>query len=358
MNFNILGLMSGSSLDGVDMALISFSIDEIIRVRDWKILSAQTIPFEDQLARRLAGSTKLNGKELWQLHIDFGHYLGNLIRHFADESNHSIDYVASHGHTVFHYPDAHMTCQIGDGAAMSAISGLPVMVDFRGGDMALGGQGAPLAPLADRVLFPSYDCFLNLGGIANLNIPHKDNPIAFDICPFNQAFDFFAQKLNRQFDNEGQLARTGKVQAELLDFLFQWSFIKLPFPKSLDNTTVRQWIDEIDNFTKYSIQDILATLTAFFSQVIAESFNSNISENSKLLVTGGGAYNTYFIEKLNNKLDTKIDVTIPPDDIINFKEAALMSVAGLYRLHNKAIFDHRRTGATRSVSGGSLYNNG
>jgi anhydro-N-acetylmuramic acid kinase len=348
--------MSGSSLDGVDLASVLFEMNDDHEIIQWNMLAAKTIPYDEGMMERLKTATSISGKELWLLHVDLGHTLGHMIHHFIQDHNLNPDYIASHGHTIFHEPDMHMTCQIGDGSAMSAITGIPVIADFRSNNMALGGQGAPLAPLVDKMLFKEYDLFLNLGGIANLSCTKSGTEIAYDICACNQFFNHFAQKLGQPYDKGGLFARNGAIINDLADYLNQWAYYKKPIPKSLDNTEVKNLILDIDRLFNHTPEDILRTGVYHVSEKIALAFNEiHIDTSREILATGGGAYHAFLIEEIQSKLKDDLIVHIPSRSFIEFKEAILMALAGNRRWYGQAIFDAELTHASRSCTGGAVY---
>ena len=352
----IVGLMSGSSLDGIDLAAMSFQVDRDGTFRSWDFMYGDTYAYDEEMISRLSRAPSCSGKELWQLHVDLGHLFGKKTAEFISTHQLTPRCVASHGHTVFHHPETRMSCQIGDGAAITVHCDLPVITDFRSTDMALGGQGAPLAPLADRILFPSFNYFLNLGGIANLSVTNQSNELAYDICACNQILNHFANKLHVPFDDGGNMARQGALQSDLLTHLSAWTYYNKAIPKSLDNSDVRKFIHEIDELFDYTTKDILHTAVEHMADKIAEGFNSlPVKGDGKILATGGGAFNDYLIERIQLKLNAPYSISIPKKEIINFKEAMLMCLAGLRRWFVQPIFYHTLTHASRDATGGAVY---
>ena len=269
-----------------------------------------------------------------------------------------MDFVASHGHTIFHEPENGYSCQIGAGAPLTAHAGIPAIVDFRSGDIALGGQGAPLAPLADNYLFPDHHYFLNLGGIANLSVSNSTHVAAYDICGCNQILNFYARHHGEPYDDNGRMAASGRLRNDVIQQVNDWPYYVLPYPKSLDNSQVLDLIDTLSTTFNYSSNDMLHTMTQHIAMKISDAFVAlyeSDGQEAKILVTGGGAHNSYLIEQLNERLSSTFELDIPSAQIINFKEAMLMALAGLRRLQGQPIFDNSLTGAERSVSGGGIY---
>ncbi|MGB1216329.1 MAG: anhydro-N-acetylmuramic acid kinase, partial [Saprospiraceae bacterium] len=230
--YSVLGLMSGSSLDGLDIALCSFTLSE--KGMEWSIDIAETIPFSEKWMARLIGLPRSLAIDFYKTHTYFGHYMAELVNPFLKKYQIEPDFIASHGHTIYHYPNKMMTCQIGDGAALAAKTGLPVICDFRTHDVALQGEGTPLAPTADRFLFNGFDYYLNLGGIANISF-HHPQWTAYDVVPCNQVLNFLAQEKNLAYDKDGYLAKSGNIIPELLEELQGDKYFSLTPPKSLDN---------------------------------------------------------------------------------------------------------------------------
>jgi len=351
----ILGLMSGSSLDGVDLAIVRYKLNQDKSILSWHVLDCDTISFQDHWKNKLAQATDLSGKNLVILDTELGILFGDMIHKFINRNNHEVDLIASHGHTIFHLPDHKTTCQIGSAAHILAKTRIPVISNFRMTDMAYGGQGAPLAPLADKYLFPEYDLFLNLGGIANLSITHPGKETAYDICGCNRFFNHYARQFNVEYDKGGQIAAAGIIREDVIERLKKWSFYVLQSPKSLDNSELDVLIHEIDKAFNYNAKDMLATYVEHFSIKIAEAFNTKSIEGGEILATGGGAHNIYFCERLRHYLDARFTLIIPEKKIINFKEAILLTLAGLRSQFNQPIFDQQNTGATQSSTGGAYH---
>lgn len=353
-----VGIMSGSSLDGIDLAAVKlhFSSDNTHPVQ-WKFLHTATFPLTTEWKQRLPSLPENNALQLAQAHADFGHFLGVTASHFIKKYHFIPDFIASHGHTIFHDPTKKMTCQIGDGAAIAQKTGILTIADFRTADIAAGGQGAPFSPLADFFLFPEYNLFLNIGGIANLTVKSTDNIIAFDVAPANQILNALAKERQLGFDEGGRIAMKGKIIPSLLSFLHKLPYFKTPPPKSLDN----QWIQHIIlppfKNQDYPLEDRLYTACEFLAMEIGKSirFSYPSLEQHKMLVTGGGAYNEFLTKRIAHHSPHSTEIVIPDASIVEFKEAALMALMGAFRLSGFTNTFQSVTGASAPSCGGALY---
>ncbi|MEO5591545.1 MAG: anhydro-N-acetylmuramic acid kinase, partial [Chitinophagaceae bacterium] len=235
MVYKAIGLMSGSSLDGLDMAYVHFQ--ETGGKWAYEILHTDCQPYSELWTDRLGNAINLPAADYQLLHTDYGHYTGAAVNKFIDDNNlhHQVHLIASHGHTTFHLPKQKMTAQLGDGAAIAATTGLPVVSDLRALDIAFGGQGAPIVPIGEKLLLYDYTMFLNLGGIANLSFNQPDKYIAFDVCPANRVLNLLIQKTGKVYDEDGKMAATGTVNNELLEKLNELDYYQQAFPKSLGN---------------------------------------------------------------------------------------------------------------------------
>jgi anhydro-N-acetylmuramic acid kinase len=351
--WKIVGLMSGTSLDGLDIALCEFSLEKTKEV-SFRILKSTTIEYTEHEKTRLslmeASAVQLAETDVW-----FGGFCGEKVSDFLQKHSLQADLVASHGHTVFHQPSKKFSTQIGQGAALSASAGLPVVCDFRSMDVALGGQGAPLVPIGDQLLFKEFAFCLNLGGIANISVKRGDGIIAYDVCPANIPFNLLARQKGMEYDRNGEMARKGKVDELLLAKMEQLGFYSLPSPKSLG----KEWIDEaflpLLNSSSLTIEDKMATVCEHVSKRIAEEVLQYASMGSSLLVTGGGAFHSYLIEKLEEKLGNRCTVHIPVAQLVNFKEALVFAFLGYLRVNNKVNSLGQVTGARKDSIGGALY---
>ncbi len=362
--YHVIGLLSGSSLDGTDIALIRFDIDrqDAKLVKDWQIVAAKTVPYSMQWVERLMGLPMSSAKDLVLADTDLGHYYGRLVMEFLNQHPHTdpIDLISSHGHTIFHFPDDHTTTQIGDGAAIVSETNIDTVTQLRSVDVAFGGQGAPLAPLGDRFLFPGYTYHLNLGGIANITTSIDEAMIAFDICTCNQIFNGLAKTIGLEYDHNGDLARKGEVNQELLAILQQDEYLSRSYPKSLDNTWSQthqvlpaiSFNDSIENKLCTGVEFVAIELAKACSQLAPH----HTSAPSSVLVTGGGALNGYLISRMKHH-NPGIEFVLPSRQIIEFKEVSFIALAGLWRcLHIPNLYASV-TGAPSDTINGALYSN-
>jgi anhydro-N-acetylmuramic acid kinase len=355
MPVNIIGIMSGSSLDGLDMALCRF--EDSTGIPDWTIVAKHHVPFPATLLGSLRSAPSMSGHDLMKLDADFGSFIGSEISAWMDTNTLAADVIASHGHTIFHEPTQGFTTQIGSGAHIAFLTGVDTITSFRAADVAAGGQGAPFAPVADRDLFKGYQAYINLGGIANVSMVLPDGKRkAWDICPCNQALNYLAAKTGMAYDHEGQMAASGMVDAAFVTSLVDMFPFNAGQPKGLSNAEVeKSWIKSIDKMTS-SENDLLASVTEAIAILIHSHLRPLAGSNANVLVTGGGAHNAYLMERLN-ALSTGdgFAFAIPAEDIINYKECVLMAYLGYLTTHTKPYGIARMTGATRDSIGGALY---
>jgi len=358
LHYNILGLMSGSSLDGVDLAMVEFRSgdDEII---DWKLLATLEESFDGQWKKRLESAPRLSALELSRLHTEVGTLFGQMCARFIESSGIKPDYIASHGHTIFHSPEEAYSVQIGSPSHIAARAGLPVISDFRSLDMAHGGQGAPLAPIVEKYLFTGYGYYLNLGGIANLSAHNGDDIKAWDVCPCNQLLNYLAAQKGLAYDNRGALARQGNISSDLMAELNRIIPLPLKEPYSLDNSFVLNTFIPILKGSKLTIEDQLRTVVNYVSESISKQINNSIQKDQlipTLLLTGGGGHNEFLGDEIRNKLEQiNVSVLIPDNDIIDFKEAILMALCGLLRVIETPNAIATVTGADVDTVNGGIY---
>jgi len=349
-SYNVIGIMSGTSLDGLDIAYCKFDLDKNNKW-SFKINSSTTILYDKNLLTKLSFATQMNGLDLMKLHNELGNFIGKSVNHFIKDNNlnkKEIDCISSHGHTIFHQPEIQLTTQIGNGANISSLTKLPVICDFRTSDIALGGQGAPLVPVGDKLLFSDYDFCINIGGIANISI--KNNAKAFDICPANIVLNKLANELDLAYDNEGKIADSGKLNNELLNKLNQLQYYSDLPPKSLGIEWIENNIFPIINSYKISPTDKLKTFSTHIAMQISNYINV---PNTTVFITGGGTFNTFLINQI--KQHSKSQIIIPPTEIINFKEALIFAFLGVLRLRNETNCLSSVTGAIDNSIGGCIY---
>lgn len=356
MTYKAVGLMSGSSLDGLDIAFVEF----VHNAGNWsfEIIAADCYEYSPEWKAKLGNATSLTALDYQLLHAEYGHYLGKEVLRFIEENNlhYKVGLIASHGHTTFHVPPK-MTAQLGDGAAIAAETGLPVVSDLRALDLAFGGQGAPIVPIGEKWLLKDYDYYLNLGGIANLSFRNENDYFAFDVCPANRVLNMIIAKEGKEYDAGGQMASNGKVNEALLQKLNDLSYYQLPFPKSLANNFGTDEVYPIVSSFDLSTADALHTYVEHIVQQIIASFNSKLkTQNSKLLITGGGAFNNFLIQRLSQELQSSnIEVVIPDSKLVQYKEAVIMAFMGVLRWRQEYNVLSSVTGAQRDSIGGALW---
>lgn len=355
MHYRAIGVMSGTSMDGLDVVLCDFhSKDSHV---DFNLLAASTFAFPLDLTDRLSTARRLNSFSLQELHLELGTFIGNQINLLLQEakvSADSVDFIGSHGHTIFHQPDKRITLQIGCGQEIARLTGIKTINNFREKDIRLGGQGAPLVPVGDRDLFAQkYQCdaFLNLGGFANISVLTKGNMIAFDIGPCNLVFNALAKILGHQYDPEGAIGRQGKVNNDLLEKLAKIPFFSQEHPKSLGTEWLDQSFLSILNQNSDSPQNKLRTVNQFLANLVdSETRKLKIQ---RILATGGGAKNEFLIRLMREKCEAEI--ILPEPKIIDFKEALVFAYLGMLFLQNKHNCLKEVTGACQDSVGGVCY---
>lgn len=345
--YNVIGVMSGTSLDGIDLAYITL---EFGRKWTFKIHEAETISYPDFWKLKLSNLVNFNLDELKKIDEDYTLYLSNVINDFTRKYQlNDIDAICSHGHTALHRPENGLTYQIGNHPKLAKLLKFPVVCDFRIQDVKLGGQGAPLVPIGDRLLFSEYDYCINLGGFANISSEIDNNRIAYDICPVNIVLNRYATALGFDFDNGGAIAKSGRVNQKFVDALNALDFYNMTPPKSLGLEWVEQFVFPILEDSNLSIKDTLRTFVEHIAIQIAKS----IKPNSKVLITGGGTYNSFLLQRLKDQ--KKFQLITPSDDIIDYKEALIFALLGVLKLRNEINCLSSVTGANRDHSSGKIY---
>jgi anhydro-N-acetylmuramic acid kinase len=345
--YKVIGLMSGTSLDGVDIAYCHFYLKD-----KWtfEILIAETIPYPAEWKTTLQNLPNSQAIDLAKADIEYGNYLGEITAKFISIHKLNPDFISSHGHTIFHQPGRRLTLQIGKGTCISAKTSVPVIYDFRSLDVVLGGQGAPLVPIGDKFLFSEYKYCLNLGGIANISYETAKGRIAFDICPLNLAINHLAGEAGKLYDEDGIMASVGGLNADLLDKLNKLPYYKIYPPKSLG----REWFETcflplIDD-KNIDLKDRLRTTTEHIAFQLSRNFDLMPGEN--ILITGGGAMNSFLIKQLERLTGVKIH--LPDRKLIDFKEALIFAFLGVLRWRNEINCLCSVTGAKRDSSGGII----
>ena len=349
-SINVIGIMSGTSLDGLDICLVSFNCDDY---SDFNIINSKTYNYSSDWTDKLSNAINLGLNELNKLDNEFGKLIGDNINKFILKiGNPKVDLVSSHGHTVFHDPKKGITKQIGKGSVIFDRTKISLICDFRTQDVELGGQGAPLVPIGDLNIFKNYKYCLNLGGFGNISIKKNKLIKAFDICPVNTVLNYYSKKLGYPYDKNGKFSETGNVNYKLLNKLDSLEYYKIEGPKSLGIEFVNEKVIPLIDSFSINNKDILKT----FIEHIAEQINISIKENKdneSILITGGGTYNQTIIKKLKNKL--KCNVIIPEKKIIDNKEALIFAYMGLLRFNNKINCLKSVTGASKDHSSGKLF---
>ncbi len=347
---NVIGIMSGTSLDGLDICLVSFDNSDY---SNFKIIDSKTYNYSSYWTDRLSNAINLKEKELNTLDNEFGKLISDYINKFIVEiGNPKVDLVSSHGHTVFHNPKESVTKQIGNGEIIFKNINTHLICDFRTQDVELGGQGAPLVPIGDLKLFKEFKYCLNLGGFGNISIKYDNIIKAFDICPVNTVLNYFSKKLGYSYDENGKLSEKGIINKSLLKKLNSLEYYQFDGPKSLGIEYVNEKILPLINSFSINNHDILKTFVEHITLQIKGSIINN-KENEKILITGGGTYNKTIINNLKNKL--KCDVIIPEKKIIDNKEALIFAYMGLLRFNDQTNCLKSVTGASKDHSSGKLY---
>lgn len=347
-DFKVIGLMSGSSLDGVDIAYVNFSHDN----RKWffQILETGNIPYTSSWKEKLSSAFDKDAAQLKELDIEYGKYLGNITKKFIEKYELAPKLIASHGHTIFHRPEESYTLQIGNGNEIAKITGITTINDFRSEDVSKGGQGAPLVPIGDKYLFADFPICLNIGGIANVSYDIEKHRIAYDICMANQLLNYLANKLGYEYDNNGNFARQGHVDEILLSQLNENSYYTQEAPKSLGREFFEKNQRDIIDNSRLDIKDVMATATEHIAYQIA-SATSHL-EKSKILITGGGAKNNYLIERIRTL--SRHEIVIPDTMTIDYKEALIFAFLGVLKMEGKVNVLSSVTGASSDSSSGNI----
>lgn len=346
-NYNVIAVMSGTSLDGIDLIYANYAYQS---KWNFKIKHYETVKYSMHWKNILKDLVHLSRKELESIDEKYSVYLGKVILDFIEKYNiKAIDFVSSHGHTALHQPEEGLTYQIGNRQVLSDTLNEKVICDFRVQDVELGGQGAPLVPIGDRLLFYDYDYCLNLGGFANISYEHQSERIAYDICPVNIVLNHYVSSLNLDYDAEGRIASTGKVHEELLSQLNLLAYYKENPPKSLGLEWVKLTVFPLIDSFEITIEDVLRTYVEHIAIQISKVLDR---EHSSLLITGGGVYNDFLISRLQSF--SKLKIVIPENDIIEFKEALIFGLLGVLKQRDEVNCLKSVTGAQFDHSSGKL----
>lgn len=347
--YNVIGVMSGTSLDGIDLAYMTLKIENQWR---FTIHNAETIAYPNEWVLKLKHLITFSKKELHDLDNDYTIDISKCINDFiAKHHIEKLDAICSHGHTALHQPQNKVTYQIGNRPELAKLVNRTVVCDFRTQDVAFGGQGAPLVPIGDALLFSEYDFCLNLGGFANISFEKNKTRMAHDICPVNIVLNHYANQLGLKYDEKGQMAKKGTINFELLNQLNSLNFYKEASPKSLGLEWVNQTIFPLIDTFKIHINDILRTFVEHIAIQISKDIQ--IKTNATVLITGGGTYNEFLIERLKNLTTNKL--IIPENNIIEYKEALIFGFLGVLKLRNEINCLSSVTGAKHNHSSGKIY---
>ena len=350
--FRVIGVMSGTSLDGLDIAYCIFEK----KAQKWAFKIQETIceTYPKEFRQKLAEIEKSSALDFVKLDTEFGSFIGKKVKLFMDKNRLKVDFVSSHGQTIFHQPQNGFTSQIGNGAAIAAACGITTICDFRRLDVALKGQGAPLVPIGDQYLFSEYEFCLNLGGFANVSFQNKGKRLAFDICPVNIVLNALSEQLGKAYDRNGTFASRGHVDKNLLAKLNSLKFYKMPFPKSLGKEWVLDELFPILHQSSISVHDKLATFCEHIAiQMGIIATFSGKKRGSKILCSGGGVYNHYLMQRIQTY--SKYQLLIPATEIIEFKEALLFAFLGVLRITEQKNCLQSVTGAIEDNVGGCVY---
>lgn len=357
MIYKVIGVMSGSSLDGLD--IVFAELQENGGNWNYEIKHAACISYDKTWENDLQEAIHLNAKDYLLLHSKYGEFTGKKINEFIEKNNlhHQVNLIASHGHTTFHLPEFKMTHQLGDGSAIASETKLPVVSDLRSLDVAFGGQGAPIVPLGEKLLFFNYNYFLNIGGIANISINKNDEIFAFDVCAANRVLNMLTNELGLPYDDEGKISSEGKINESLLQKLNDQNYYKLSYPKSLANSFGVEIIYPILKAFDMSIKDMLCTYVEHISIQLKNALQPfKKDEKQKIFITGGGAFNKFLIERLTiNFGEINFEIFIPDKEVVQYKEALIMALLGVLRWREQDTALATVTGASRNSIGGALW---
>ena len=352
-NYNVIGVMSGTSLDGIDLAHIKFHLEK--NKWSFEILENETIGYSQDWINHLKLAVDYPENELQKLNREYTKLLASIISSFVEEHKiENLDAVCSHGHTILHQPQNGLTLQIGNLPEIATLTHQTVVCDFRVQDVKLGGQGAPLVPIGDRILFSDYDYCMNLGGFSNVSFEQNEERIAFDISPVNTVLNFYANRLGLNYDDKGKISRTGKVNENLLTKLNALDFYQQKFPKSLGFEFVKGIVLPIIEKYEIPIEDKLRTFTEHIAFQTALALDCFETRNGSILITGGGAYNNFLLERIQTHLP-EMKIIIPSSEILEFKEALIFALLGVLKLRGEINVLSSVTGAKKDHSSGEIY---
>jgi anhydro-N-acetylmuramic acid kinase len=351
--------MSGSSLDGLDIAFVELQASS--GRWDFDIITAETVAYPAEWVEKLRNAIYFDTKNYLLLHSEYGHYIGRQVKAFIErhDLSYKVALVSSHGHTSFHMPP-HMTAQLGDGSAIAAETGLPVITDLRALDVALGGQGAPIVPMGEKLLWHDYQFFLNIGGIANISVTRPDQYIAYDVCPANRVLNMITARMGKAYDDGGAMAASGTINTGILQQLNQLGYYANAYPKSLANDFGTDTVFPLLENGQMKNEDALCTYTEHIAMQVSAEVEKHLPSlgisNGRMLVTGGGAFNKFLVERIRYYLEPmRMEVDIPDPVLINYKEALIMGLLGVLRWRDEPTTMSSVTGASRDGVGGAVW---
>ena len=366
MVYRVIGVMSGSSLDGLDICFAH--LHEVSGKWNYEIKTAQCHPYSEKWIEKLQSAITLPAEEYMLLHAEYGRYIGKHINRFIEENGlqYQVQLIGSHGHTTFHNPRMRMTAQLGDGSSIAAVTGINTVSELRSMDIALGGEGAPIVPIGEKLLLGDHSYFLNLGGIANLSThysPENNGAIqAYDVCPANRVLNLIANSVGKEYDDKGEMASRGNVDTDLLAEIDSLDYYSLPSPKSLANDFGTDIVYPMIKSAGLSVEDSLRTMVEHVVLQIKKGVRSeergvrSDEKRETMLVTGGGAFNLFMIDRLREVLkDKNLEVVVPERNLIEFKEALIMGLIAVLRWREESNVLASVTGASRDSIGGAVY---
>ena len=348
--YNVIGIMSGTSCDGLDIAHCLFYKKNNYWI--FELINCIDIPYPKQIKDRLLNCSHLDALSLKILDLDLGEFFKNEISKFIQSSESKFDLISSHGHTVFHDPKKKLTYQIGNPFIIYSSIRIPVVFNFRELDVIMSGEGAPLVPYGDKKLFNEFDYCINIGGILNISKLYEKKLIGYDICPGNIILNKFSRKLRKEYDIDGRLSSSGNFNSTLFKVLNEIDYYKGEIPKSLDISYIEKIYYPL--FTDIDPKDILHT---YVNHIAYQINNAIQKKKSRVLLTGGGAFNAHILKKISyyNKHDHKF--IVPNKDIIIFKEAIIFAFLGFLKLLKKKNISKSVTGSNFSSSSGLIIDN-
>ncbi|NMH29656.1 anhydro-N-acetylmuramic acid kinase [Flavobacterium silvaticum] len=349
-SYRVIGVMSGTSLDGIDMAQLTFTFAS----GKWHftIGNAQTVAYPEDWVNRLRNAVNLDLKSIATLDGSYTKLLSSAISKFISDNNLTdIDAICSHGHTVLHQPQNGITIQIGNRPEIALLTNQKIVCDFRVQDVEMGGQGAPLVPIGDRLLFADYNYCLNLGGFSNVSFEDNDRRIAFDISPVNTMLNKYANLVGKDYDDKGQIASVGNIIPELIEKLNSLPYYKTTWPKSLGMEFVNAEIFPLTDHYSADIPDLLHT---FCEHIAIQTESALPKKTGKMLITGGGAYHDFLIDRIKHHLP-QMEIVIPDKKLLEFKEALIFGLLGILKLRNQNNVLASVTGASQDHSSGRIF---